>query len=175
MIAIPWTRRAPPARAAPGVSLSKAAAVHFAGGVVAAFMLTTRAGVLVKDALCCPQAMCRPIRELTQMKGFDCGSHVLACFGGAGGQHACAIARSLGMQTVFCHRYASVLSAVGIGLAQVVAEAQEPAALRLGPAAQAALEPRLAALEARVRASLAAQGLPAAGVVCERFLNLRRA
>ena len=52
------------------------------------------------------EAMCRPIRELTQMKGFDCASHVLASFGGAGGQHACAIARSLGMRTVFCHRCA---------------------------------------------------------------------
>jgi N-methylhydantoinase A/oxoprolinase/acetone carboxylase beta subunit len=42
---------------------------------------------------------------MTQMKGYDCSAHVLACFGGAGGQHACAIARSLGMSTVFVHRY----------------------------------------------------------------------
>ena len=39
------------------------------------------------------EAMCRPIRNLTQGKGFDTRDHVLACFGGAGGQHACAIAR----------------------------------------------------------------------------------
>lgn len=42
------------------------------------------------------EAMCRPIRALTQAKGFDTSRHALACFGGAGGQHACAIARSLG-------------------------------------------------------------------------------
>ena len=52
------------------------------------------------------ETMCRPIRALTQMRGYDVASHVLACFGGAGGQHACAIARSLGMSTIFIHKYA---------------------------------------------------------------------
>lgn len=70
------------------------------------------------------EAMCRPIRALTQARGFDVSAHVLACFGGAGGQHACAIARQLGMKTVFVHRYASILSAVGMGLASVVQEGQ---------------------------------------------------
>lgn len=50
------------------------------------------------------EAMCRPIRALTQAKGHDTSQHMLACFGGAGGQHACAIARSLGMTSVFIHR-----------------------------------------------------------------------
>ena len=70
------------------------------------------------------ETMCRPIRALTQMKGYDAAAHALACFGGAGGQHACAIARSLGMKTIFIHRYSGILSAVGIGLADVVAEEQ---------------------------------------------------
>ncbi len=51
------------------------------------------------------ETMCRPIRALTQMRGYDVAAHVLACFGGAGGQHACAIARSLGMKTIFIHKY----------------------------------------------------------------------
>ena len=42
------------------------------------------------------EAMCRPIRALTQAKGYALPSHTLACFGSAGGQHACAIARTLG-------------------------------------------------------------------------------
>eukprot|EP00877_Chromochloris_zofingiensis_P014753 jgi/Chrzof1/9531/Cz04g06210.t1 len=50
------------------------------------------------------ETMCRPIRALTQMKGFDAAAHVLSCFGGAGGQHACAIATALGMKTIFVHR-----------------------------------------------------------------------
>ena len=70
------------------------------------------------------ETMCRPIRALTQMRGYDVSQHVLSCFGGAGGQHACAIARSLGMRTIFVHRFSGVLSAVGIGLAEVVAEEQ---------------------------------------------------
>jgi len=68
--------------------------------------------------------MCRPIREMTQMRGHDAAKHVLACFGGAGGQHACAVARALGMRRVFVHRDASILSAVGIALADVVVEEQ---------------------------------------------------
>ena len=52
--------------------------------------------------------------------------HELACFGGAGGQHACAIARNLGMSTIYVHKYAGILSAYGMALADVVEEAQEP-------------------------------------------------
>lgn len=48
----------------------------------------------------------RPIRNLTQGKGYDTRNHILACFGGAGGQHACSIARSLGMKKVYIHKYA---------------------------------------------------------------------
>lgn len=70
------------------------------------------------------EAMCRPIRALTEMRGYNVQAHVLACFGGAGGQHACAIARALGMKTVFIHRFASILSAVGMGMASIVSEAQ---------------------------------------------------
>ncbi|KAK3716069.1 hypothetical protein QZH41_007240 [Actinostola sp. cb2023] len=72
------------------------------------------------------ESMCRPIRNLTESQGYDTSKHVLACFGGAGGQHACAMARSLGMSTVFIHRFAGILSAYGIALADIVQEAQEP-------------------------------------------------
>ena len=59
-------------------------------------------------------------------KGHDTSRHVLSVFGGAGGQHACAIARSLGMNKVFVHKYAGILSAFGMALADVVHESQEP-------------------------------------------------
>lgn len=64
--------------------------------------------------------------SILQAKGYDTSQHVLACFGGAGGQHACAIARSLGMGSVFVHKYAGILSAYGMALADVVEEVQEP-------------------------------------------------
>ena len=54
--------------------------------------------------------------------------HQLPVFGGAGGQHACAIARSLGISKVFVHKYASVLSAYGLSGAELVEENQAPAA-----------------------------------------------
>lgn len=72
------------------------------------------------------ETMARPIRNITQGKGFDPGNHMLACFGGAGGQHACAIAKSLGIKRVSVPRYAGILSAVGIFLADVVIETNEP-------------------------------------------------
>ena len=123
------------------------------------------------------EAMCRPIRALTNMRGFDPSAHVLACFGGAGGQHCCAIARALGMRTVFVHRFASVLSALGIGLAATVHEEREPAAQQLapGPAGGAVFDARFSALEQAATGSLAAQGFPPDSISCERYLNLRYA
>lgn len=68
-----------------------------------------------------------------QAKGHDTSQHALAVFGGAGGQHACAVARSLGMKTVMIHKYAGILSAFGMALADVVHEAQEPCAKNYDP------------------------------------------
>lgn len=56
------------------------------------------------------EAMSRPIRSLTQGKGFDTSQHILAVFGGAGSQHACSIAKNLGISTVFIHKYFILLS-----------------------------------------------------------------
>lgn len=72
------------------------------------------------------EAMCRPIRSLTQARGYSTSKHVLSSFGGAGGQHACSIARSLGISTVVVHKYSSILSAYGMALADRVFEAQQP-------------------------------------------------
>ncbi|KAG1678987.1 hypothetical protein FOA52_013050 [Chlamydomonas sp. UWO 241] len=127
------------------------------------------------------ESMCRPIRALTQMKGYDAAAHVLASFGGAGGQHACAIAAALGMRTIFIHRFAGILSAVGIHLADIVAEAQEPCAAVLAPAGggpadagvMSALEATLARLEAPVAAQLKDSGFDASSITMQHFLNLR--
>ena len=65
------------------------------------------------------------------MRGFDIKEHALACFGGAAGQHACAIARELGISKIFIHRFAGILSAYGMGLADIVVEKQQPSAIVL--------------------------------------------
>ncbi|KAJ8672521.1 hypothetical protein QAD02_003780 [Eretmocerus hayati] len=119
------------------------------------------------------EAMCRPIRALTQAKGHDTSKHVLACFGGAGGQHACAIARSLGMETVFIHKYAGILSAYGMALADVVEEAQEPSAESYTEESFDRLDSRFDILEDRVRQKLLSQGFEADHISIEYFLHLR--
>ncbi|KAM3929038.1 5-oxoprolinase isoform 1-T1 [Leptodactylus fuscus] len=119
------------------------------------------------------EAMCRPIRSLTQAKGHDTSRHVLACFGGAGGQHACAIARSLGMKTVFIHKYGGVLSAFGMALADVVHEAQEPSSMVYGKESFPQLEERITALEKQCIAALQQQGFHRSQIDTEPFLHLR--
>ncbi|KAL4891640.1 Hydantoinase B/oxoprolinase-domain-containing protein [Aspergillus ambiguus] len=73
-------------------------------------------------------AMCGPIRSLTEGRGHDAAKHHLASFGGAGGQHACAIAETLGIRRVLIHKYSSILSAYGIGVADIVHEEEKPCA-----------------------------------------------
>jgi 5-oxoprolinase (ATP-hydrolysing) len=63
--------------------------------------------------------MANAIKKISLQRGYDVSEYTLCCFGGAGGQHACLIADALGMQQVFIHPYAGVLSAYGMGLADV--------------------------------------------------------
>ncbi|CAK9271919.1 unnamed protein product [Sphagnum jensenii] len=119
------------------------------------------------------EAMCRPIRQLTEMKGYETSKHTLACFGGAGPQHACAIARTLGMREVVVHRYCGILSAYGMGLADVVEEAQEPYAAVYGPLVMDEVSNRSAALKEEVKKQLGLQGFKKEEISTEVFLNLR--
>ncbi|CAD7012331.1 unnamed protein product [Ceratitis capitata] len=117
------------------------------------------------------EAMCRPIRALTQARGLDTSQHVLACFGGAGGQHACSIARELGINKVLVHKYAGILSAYGMALADVVQEAQEPCGLPFTVENAAFFKTRLDALAAQCTTSLQTQGFQK--IELEPFLHLR--
>lgn len=58
-------------------------------------------------------------KKISLQRGYDVSQYVLCCFGGAGGQVACLIADTLGMKQIFLHPYAGVLSAYGMGLADV--------------------------------------------------------
>ena len=119
------------------------------------------------------EAMCRPIRALTQAKGYDIQHHTLACFGGAGGQHASAIARNLGIHSIFIHRFSGILSAYGMGLADIVHEKQEPCALTYDPSTLSALQERVQALAGEATAVLVGQGFRAEDVEVIAYLNLR--
>jgi 5-oxoprolinase (ATP-hydrolysing) len=65
------------------------------------------------------EKMASAIKKISLQRGHDVSEYTLCCFGGAGGQHACLIADALGMKQVFIHPYAGVLSAYGMGLADV--------------------------------------------------------
>lgn len=63
--------------------------------------------------------MANAIKHISVQRGYDVSDYALCCFGGAGGQHACLVADALGMRTIFIHPYAGVLSAYGMGLAEI--------------------------------------------------------
>ena len=79
--------------------------------------------------------MANAIKKISLQRGYDVSQYTLCCFGGAGGQHACLIADTLGIKQVFIHPYAGVLSAYGMGLAdiRVIKEraVEEPLTLKL--------------------------------------------
>jgi 5-oxoprolinase (ATP-hydrolysing) len=63
--------------------------------------------------------MANAIKKISVQRGYDVTRYTMSCFGGAGGQHACLVADALGMKSVFIHPFAGVLSAFGMGLADV--------------------------------------------------------
>lgn len=63
--------------------------------------------------------MANAIKKISVQRGHDVTQYTLNCFGGAGGQHACLVADALGMESVFLHPHAGVLSAFGMGLADI--------------------------------------------------------
>ena len=65
------------------------------------------------------QNMARAIKKISVEKGYNITEYTLNCFGGAGGQHACAVADALSMEKIFIHPYSGVLSAYGMGLADI--------------------------------------------------------
>ena len=118
-------------------------------------------------------AMTRPIRTLSEGRGFETSSHNLACFGGAGGQHATAVARDLGIQRILIHRMSSVLSAYGMALADVVVEVQEPESVAFSKDSVLRLRQRIEGLREKATEGLTSQGFTAKQIIHENFLNMR--
>ncbi len=117
--------------------------------------------------------MANAIKQVSVQKGHDATRFVLTCFGGAGGQHACLVADELGMETVFIHPYAGVLSAYGMGLADQSVMREQAVESSLDAAAL----PNLVALADRLAAEatthLAAQGADPAVIATRRTLLVR--
>jgi 5-oxoprolinase (ATP-hydrolysing) len=119
------------------------------------------------------EAMARPIRNLTTMKGYDVTKHALSTFGGAGPQHCCAIAKSLGIRRIYLSKYSGILSAYGLSLADVVVEKQEACS---GESIESAMEmatSKLSALDAQAREELVKQGFAPESISTVLYLNCR--
>ncbi|MEZ5944997.1 MAG: hydantoinase B/oxoprolinase family protein [Planctomycetaceae bacterium] len=105
------------------------------------------------------ETMVRAIRRISTQRGFDPANHVLVSFGGSGGLHACALASSLGMSQVLIHPYAGILSAYGIGLADVRRQSEFSVLKPLTDDTLTALDTQLQHIEESLRDEVTAEGI----------------
>ena len=117
--------------------------------------------------------MAAAIERISVQRGENPAEFALCCFGGAGGQHACALAEELGMETVLLHPLAGVLSALGLGLAPLRAYRQEAVEKVLDAELISHLKARFASLDETCRAELLSADIPAARLSFERVAEIR--
>jgi len=119
--------------------------------------------------------MANAIKKISVQRGYDITRYTLVCFGGAGGQHACLVADRLGINQVHLHPHAGVLSAVGIGLADVRHVDDVAVEAVLDQPLLTSLSAQWHKLSTAGAAALAAQGVPDQQVRNERRVALRYA
>ncbi|OQW95305.1 MAG: 5-oxoprolinase [Beggiatoa sp. IS2] len=117
--------------------------------------------------------MAHAIKKVSIQRGYDVTEYTLVCFGGAGGQHACLVADSLGIETILIHPKAGVLSALGMGLADIRALREQAIMAELNDDLIPELETTLIDLEAKGRTELYQQGLSEYVLRVERKVHLR--
>ena len=103
--------------------------------------------------------MANAVKKISVQRGYDVTRYALTCFGGACGQHACAVADALGMKTIMIHQFAGILSAYGMGLADIKATRQKSVEKPLQPGLLRELEPELEKLEQSAKRELVEQGV----------------
>lgn len=113
------------------------------------------------------------IKRISVLKGHDVTRYALTTFGGAGGQHACRVADSLGIRTVLVPPMAGVLSALGMGLADTTAMREQSVEARLEPAAMPGVLKTADDLEGAARAELLAEDIPEKHIRVTRRAQLR--
>jgi len=119
--------------------------------------------------------MANAIKQISTQRGYDVTQYTLCCFGGAGGQHACAVADALGMASIFIHPLAGVMSAYGMGLAEARLLKERALETPWSDQLSASLAQVFAALEVTGRKEMAAQAIPLARIRTCRQLRLRYA
>ncbi len=116
--------------------------------------------------------MANAIKKISVQRGYDVTKYTMNCFGGAGGQHACLVADALGMERIFIHPYAGVLSAFGMGLADITAIREHQFQ---GPIDSPDAITELTRLADAARAEVAAQGVADADIDVIRTAHIRPA
>ena len=116
--------------------------------------------------------MANAIKQISVQRGYDVTKYTMNCFGGAGGQHACLVADALGMECIFIHPYAGVLSAFGMGLADIRAmrEHQFQGDLHDPTAADV-----LAQMDKEAAAEVAGHGVPDVDITATKTVHIRPA
>ena len=117
--------------------------------------------------------MANAIKKISVQRGYDVTEYVLNVFGGAGGQHACAVADALGMTRVLIHPLAGVLSAYGIGLADVIAMREQAVEAPLTTDLIKSLPATTGPLERYGRAEVEADGGPVRRITATHRAHLR--
>jgi 5-oxoprolinase (ATP-hydrolysing) len=117
--------------------------------------------------------MANAIKKISVQRGYDVTEYVLNVFGGAGGQHACAVADALGMTRVLIHPLAGVLSAYGIGLADIIAMREQAVEAPLTTESLEDLPGTLDPLERDARAEVTAEGVPPDRITVAHRAHLR--
>lgn len=117
--------------------------------------------------------MANAIKKISVQRGYDVTQYTLNCFGGAGGQHACLVADALGMKRVFLHPFAGVLSAYGMGLADIRSLKEEQFEHSLLKTEEA--NRVLSKLETEVRKEVNEQGIEMSNITIEKRAHLRYA
>ena len=117
--------------------------------------------------------MANAILSISVQRGYDVADYVLNTFGGAGGQHACLVADALGVGSVLLHPLSGVLSAYGMGLAELKATLSRAVLRLLDAEGLAAAEALAAPLAEDAKEELAGQGVPHAGIRISVLAHLR--
>ncbi|WP_202526327.1 hydantoinase B/oxoprolinase family protein [Sneathiella litorea] len=117
--------------------------------------------------------MANAIKKISVQRGYDVSEYVLTSFGGAGGQHACLVADSLGMKKIMLHPYAGVLSAFGMGLADLRVLKEKAMEVTLEEAALSSIAATLDTLATEGHTEMRAQGVEEARIVIERKLHIK--
>ncbi|KAJ4315266.1 hypothetical protein N0V94_006031 [Neodidymelliopsis sp. IMI 364377] len=119
------------------------------------------------------ETMSWPIRNATEARGFSPDKHNLVSFGGAGGQHACAIADKFGIKRILIHKYSSILSAYGLSQAVLQAQSFEPYTGCFDLAALPHIRAKLDHVKTKVEADLVSQGATPETILYDQLLSLR--